>query len=318
MAKFKVGNWVQHQKFIDLGHGKILFVSRFKKYTILFKTCFLKYCSEKFLSIAQNSEEEKHRREGSQHYEVCDELSSTEEIRFYENIIDFRSLNKIWINEGSEEYKHYSNLLGANDLESGIIDLKNEIIINIQEQLIGRKINPNILINGKSIIQTFLEMTDILPLHLELQILRYLLEYSGGSDTIPPFKHGPCVFKCIVHKFHGIGLPMALNILIDSGIDIEKTVWEIMNASSAATSSNKDFRNYILDILFEYLPTRNECSICCENIGYKLSCCMRPESANYVCHECYINITSCPFCRDQLGMLVNPSHERLFNHIFTV
>ena len=365
MAKFKVGDWVEHQNFLDLGKGKIIFVSRFKKYTILFKTCFLKHCTEKYIwREAPNSlrwrfapNEPAATEETiaySQSYinyataEVANESAfkptGVETVRFYENMSDMHSLDKIWRDANSEEYKFYSNLLGSTDLESGVIDLKNEILKDIQEQIIGRKFNPNVLVNtaepytakpypstrsvdpstrsvdDKSIIQLFFELlTPSMPLHIELQILRYLLEYSGGSDTIPPFKNGPCIFKCIVKKFHGVGLSMALNILLDSGMEVEKTIWEIMNASVLPNPSfDKDFRNYIIDILCEHLPTRNECSICFENIGYRLSCCMRPDNANFVCHECYINTTSCPFCRDPLGMLMNPSHERLISHIFNV
>jgi hypothetical protein len=319
--RFKIGDWVQHKNFIDLGHGRIIYVSEFKKYTVLFKTCFLKYCSEKFLSMTQSVDNAEEPIRPGQKYIPFDAALHDEELRFYENILDLCSLNKIWLNEGSDEYKYYSNLLGMDNLESGITDLKNEIIMNIQEQIIGRKINPNILTKeNKSIIQVFFEMEpSSLPLHIELQILRFLLEYTGGSDTIPPFKNGPCVFRCIVKKFTGIGLPMALNILLDSGMDVEKTVWEIMDASILPNPNfNKEFRNYIINILCDHLPNRNECSICFENIGYKLSCCMRPDSDNYVCHECYVNTTSCPFCRDTMGTLMNPSHERLINHIFTV
>lgn len=335
MAKFKVGDWVEHQNFLDLGKGKIIFVSRFKKYTILFKTCFLKHCTEKYIwreapndiSAPAATEETIAYSQSYINYATAEVASESafkptgvETVRFYENMSDMHSLDKIWRDANSEEYKFYSNLLGSTDLESGVIDLKNEIIKDIQEQIIGRKFNPNVLVNDKSIIQLFFELlAPSMPLHIELQILRYLLEYSGGSDTIPPFKNGPCIFKCIVQKFHGVGLSMALNILLDSGMEVEKTIWEIMNASVLPNPSfDKDFRNYIIDILCEHLPTRNECSICFENIGYRLSCCIRPDNANFVCHECYINTTSCPFCRDPLGMLMNPSHERLISHIFNV
>jgi hypothetical protein len=340
MAKFKVGDWVEHRNFLDLGRGKIIFVSRFKKYTILFKTCFLKHCTEKYIwrfapndiSAPAATEETIAYSQSYIHYttsetrEVANESAfvakptGVETVRFYENMSDMHSLDKIWTDANSEEYKFYSNLLGSTDLESGVIDLKNEIIKDIQEQIIGRKFNPNVLVNDKSIIQLFFELlAPSMPLHIELQILRYLLEYSGGSDTIPPFKNGPCIFKRIVKKFTGVGLSMALNILLDSGMEVEKTIWEIMNASVLPNPSfDKDFRNYIIDILCEHLPTRNECSICFENIGYRLSCCMRPDNANFVCHECYINTTSCPFCRDPLGMLMNPSYERLISHIFNV
>lgn len=324
MAKFKVGDWVEHQNFLDLGKGKIIFVSRFKKYTILFKTCFLKHCTEKYIRREAPNESSISAPVDmiciSQSYttQSVNLLTGDQTVRFYENMSDIHSLDKIWTDSNSEEYKFYSDLLGSTDLKSGVIDLKNEIIKDIQEQIIGRKFNPNILTNDKSIIQLFFELSSM-PLHIELQILRYLLEYSGGSDTIPPFKNGPCIFKCIVNKFHGVGLSMALNILLDSGMDVEKTIWDIMNASVLPNPSfDKDFRNYIIDILCEHLPTRNECSICFENIGYRLSCCMRPDNANFVCHECYINTTSCPFCRDPLGMLMNPSHERLISHIFNV
>lgn len=311
-AKFKVGDSIEHKNYVHLGVGRILFISKFKKYTILFRNCYLKRCSEKYLKNTVNI----NNLNSMQYY---DKSEHDESIIFYENVMDLCTLSEIFKNKNSDEYKHYSDMIGIKDMEDGLHDLVNEIIKNIQEQICDKIVNPNIIIKEKPLIQSFFEFSKpgLIPLHIDLQILRYLLEYTGGCDTIPPYRNGPYIFKYIILKFKGTGLHSALNILLDSGVDVEKIVWDIMN-TSIHIPMEKDFRDYVLNILYDYLPVKNECSICFENIGYKISCCMRPESANYICHDCYLNTNVCPYCRDSLGMLINPLHERLINSMFSI
>ncbi len=312
MTKYSVGDYVIHKNYENKGDGKIIFVNEYpvKKYTILFKDGFLKHCSEIFIEKVQRSPGE---ITFVQRYIIDENVQETETFRFYKNISDLALLQKI----PSKKKKEC------------VIHLENEIIMDIQEQICNKIVNPNILVKNKPIIQLFFEL-ETMPLHIELWVLTFLLENSGGSDTIPPFKNGPFVFREILKKFKGLGLVLALDTFIQSGVNVEGIIWELMNSFYVHTICfekdlsypiiDKKHRDYILSIILKHTDhvQKNECSICFENIGYKITCCMRPESTNFICHDCYLVSRNCPFCRDPHGMLMNPEHEKLINNIFSI